>query len=133
MNVGLLLITHGNLGEELLHTATAMLGHCPLSAKALAVHMDSDPDQVLQAAIRACRSLDKGEGVLIFTDLYGSTPSNIANRLRDTCKVEVVTGVNIPMLVRALNYPDLNLEQLCIKATSGGRDGVFTCNGTPEN
>jgi PTS system ascorbate-specific IIA component len=60
--------------------------------------------------------------------MYGSTPSNIACRLHAQANVRVVGGINLPMLVRILNYPRLSLDELVDKAVSGGRDGVLTCN-----
>jgi PTS system mannose-specific IIA component len=127
MNVGLLLITHGHIGHALLRTATAMLGGCPMPALAIAVHQNCDPDAVLKDAHNACRRVDKGDGVLVLTDLFGSTPSNIANRLHESHSIVIVSGVNVPMLVRVLNYSDLDLLQLGEKAISGGRDGVMLC------
>jgi len=62
--------------------------------------------------------------VLILTDLYGSTPSNIANRLIDTHNARAISGANLPMLLRILNYPDMDLEALCDKAADGARDGI---------
>jgi len=79
----------------------------------------------VEAAISSSSQVD---GVLLLTDIYGATPSNIAMRFQDDeAKVMVVSGINLPMLVRVLNYPDLNINQLQEKALSGGRDGVFRC------
>lgn len=125
MNTGLLLITHGNLGKDMLDVATAILGGCPLTVKTLAVNSDSDPDQVFAAASRACTELDHGDGVLVLTDLYGSTPSNISTRLIEQHNVNVISGASIPMLLRVLNYPRLGLEELGTKAISGAHDGVI--------
>jgi len=71
--------------------------------------------------------LNHGDGVLILTDMYGSTPSNIAARLADDHQVLVVSGVNLPMMVRVMNYPTLSVTELALKAESGGRDGIFYC------
>ena len=68
--------------------------------------------------------LDHGAGVLILTDLYGATPSNIAHRLVEENKTVVVTGLNLSMLMRVLNYPNLSLEELVDKACRGGGEGV---------
>ena len=132
MSVGVLVITHNRIGEEMLATATAMLGVCPLPAEALAVAADCDPDRVADRARRLADDLDQGDGVLVLTDLYGSTPSNIANRLLDGARVRVVTGVNLPMLIRVLNYPRLSLSELVHKARTGGRDGVMACEPEPR-
>ncbi|MGD2112116.1 MAG: PTS sugar transporter subunit IIA [Gammaproteobacteria bacterium] len=121
---GVLLITHGNIGQDMLDTVCAILGGCPLDTLAIGVANDSDPDAVYAAASQNCASLNDGKGVLVLTDLYGSTPSNIANRLVDDHDVIVVAGVNMPMLLRVMNYPDRELGELAEFATSGARNGI---------
>jgi len=128
VSVGLLLITHNDIGSSLLETATRMLGTCPLNAEALAVTDDAARDQLAYRARRMAEELDTGEGVLVLTDLYGSSPSNIANSLKGLGPMRVLTGINLPMLVRVLNYPALPLSQMAEKALSGGRDGVLLCS-----
>ncbi|MEJ2345129.1 MAG: PTS fructose transporter subunit IIA [Gammaproteobacteria bacterium] len=131
MSVGLLIITHDQLGANLLQTATAMLDVCPLDAKALAVHNKDDPDKLLEQANELAGEIDDSDGVLVLTDIYGSTPSNIAVRMLKNGHTMVVAGVNLPMLIRILNYPRLNLEELAEKALSGGRDGILLCKNDP--
>lgn len=125
MSVGLLLITHNQLGTELVKTATNMLGLRPLTIEILPVLPDSDSDSVLFEARRALTRLDQGEGVLTLTDMYGSTPSNVACQLTQNNNVVVVAGVNLPMLIRVLNYSRLSLAELALKALSGGREGII--------
>jgi PTS system ascorbate-specific IIA component len=127
MSVGLLIITHGGIGASLLAAATRMLGRCPLDADTLAVTQESERDRLQDRASRMAERLDAGDGVLVLTDLYGSTPANIASALGSLPAVRVLTGVNLPMLVRVLNYPALPLEEIAVKAESGGRDGVLRC------
>ena len=121
---GVLLITHGNIGQDMLDTVSAILGGCPLDTLAIGVASDCDPDAVYATASQSCASLDDGQGVLVLTDLYGSTPSNIANRLLDAHNVIVVSGINMPMLLRIMNYPDRDLEVLADFAASGARNGI---------
>ncbi len=129
MSIGLLLITHNRIGAELLDTARSMLGdRLPLATQALAVNRNCDPDRMLDSARTMLAELDGGDGVLVLTDAYGSTPSNIANRVGTGDRVAVVAGVNLPMLVRVLNYPELGLTELSRKACSGGRDGIVNCS-----
>ena len=128
MNVGILLITHDNIGAVLLRTAIEVLGISPLSTSSLTVPSDCDPERILADARQAAEELDSGDGVLVLTDLYGATPSNIACRLHRFHELRVVSGLNLPMLIRVLNYPDLDLDELQHKAVSGGRDGILTCN-----
>ncbi len=134
MNVGVLLITHGNIGAALLKSATNVLGVCPLSTTTISAAPECDPEQVLAYAKQAAQKMDCGNGVLVLTDMYGATPSNIACRLEEFHDVRVVSGLNLPMLIRVLNYPDLDLDDLMHKAVTGGRDGVLICNteGVPR-
>ena len=125
MSVGLLLISHEGLGAALLECSRSALGRCPLPIEQLCASRDCDPIQILRAAEAQIETLDTGEGVLVLTDLYGSTPCNIAARLLADPHVRVVSGMNLPMLIRVLNYPELDLETLADKALSGGRDGVM--------
>jgi len=127
MNVGLLLITHGGIGESLYDAVVSMLGSCPLNTQVLSVVQDQDPEACVQTAKDMIASLNHGRGVLVLTDMYGSTPSNIACALSGDKEVAIATGVNLPMLVRILNYPDLSLEQLVQKALSAGSEGVMSC------
>jgi PTS system mannose-specific IIA component len=124
MNVGLLLITHNDLGRYLLDTASGILGSCPVRTRCLNVPASCDPDKVFESACALYRELDQGDGVLVLTDLYGSTPSNIAARLLEKYNILVISGVNVPMLMRILNYPTCSLEEMANKALTGARDGV---------
>lgn len=125
MSVGLLIISHSGIGPALLGTSSHMLGGCPLNARLLTASRECEPDELMADALELVETLDEGDGVLVLTDLYGSTPSNIARRLGEYHEVRIISGLNLPMLVRVLNYPSLELELLADKAVSGGRDGVF--------
>lgn len=127
MTVGVLIVTHGRVGEVLLHTAVRLLGFCPLQVTTLSVEFDCNLNEADAEAHAAAHALDSGDGVLVLTDVFGSTPSNVANRVQGLSAMAVVAGLNLPMLIRVLNYPRLDLEQLAEKAVSGGRDGVMLC------
>ncbi len=128
MSIGLLIITHNQIGSQLLDTAVNMLGYCPLLAENLDITTDANPDRIRAKAQQLAEDLDQGDGVLVLTDMFGSTPSNIANSLGHEGRVAVVSGVNLPMLVRVLNYPHLSLEGLTARALSGGSDGILDCS-----
>ncbi len=127
MSIGLLLITHNNIGAELLSTAKTMLGYCPLQAETMEIAQDCDPEEQRRRARAIIERLDQGEGVLIMTDMYGGTPSNIACGVTNSDRVAVVAGVNLPMLVRVLNYPQLDLATLTEKAEGGAHIGIRVC------
>lgn len=127
MSIGLLVVTHDEIGATLMATAIKMFGRSPLSYKALSVSEDCDPDACRQSAQRLVDELDRGDGVLVLTDMYGSTPCNIATAVIEPGRVNVIAGLSLPMLVRVFNYPHLDLERLTHKAVSGGHDGIMLC------
>ncbi len=131
MSVGLLIITHERVAAAIVETAVHMLGESPLEMSVLPAPSDCDPDALRREAFAAVERLDKGDGVLVITDIYGSTPSNVACSLVDGKRVIAVSGINLPMLVRVMNYPQLSLDELADKAVSGGRDGVLACRAAP--
>ena len=122
--IGILIVSHGAFGESLIHSASHVLGRRPLYLRQVGVTVHDDPDEILPVARDLIRFLDQGQGVLILTDIFGATPSNIATRLLRTGKVEGIAGVNLPMLIRALTYRDEPLEAVIGKALSGGAEGV---------
>ena len=126
MAVGVLLITHEGIGSTLLAAATRLLGRLPLRAEALEVPYDADAARLLPSASAALRRVDEGAGVLVLTDLYGATPSNLAAEVAQLgTDVRRVSAVNLPMLLRIMNYADLDLEALPAVAAAGGRNGVI--------
>ncbi|MGQ9659580.1 MAG: PTS sugar transporter subunit IIA [Thermochromatium sp.] len=125
MSVGILLITHDRLGRDLLRIAGEILGRTPVGVACCEVVNDTPPEEILQCCRQLAATIDQGDGVLVLTDLYGSTPANVARAFANSrAQVRVVSGLNLPMLLRTLNYITLDLEGLTEKALSGGRDGV---------
>src|ERR1044071_809506 len=102
--IGILIVSHGAFGESLIHSASHVLGKRPLFLRQLGVTVHDDPDAILPVAEDLIRFLDQGQGVLVLTDMLGAPPSNIATRLLVAGRVEGVSGVNLPMLIRALTY-----------------------------
>lgn len=126
MSVGILLVTHGKLGHLLLDTLREMMP-LPLAADVLEVRRVQAHDVLLSQGQKMVERLDSGSGVLLLTDAFGSTPSNIANKLGMVRQLPVVAGVNLPMLVRVFNYPHQPLDQLAQTAVEGGQRGVMAC------
>ena len=123
--IGLFLITHSSLGESLIQCACHVLNQRPPQIVQLGVTAQDDPLDALPLAREMLKLVDSGAGVLILTDIFGATPSNIALKLMQPKYVEGVAGVNLPMLLRALNYRERDMETLLAKTVSGGRDGVL--------
>ena len=122
--IGILLITHGTLGESLIHCASHVLNKRPARLKQLSITAQDDPFNLLPQARSLVKELDDGDGVLILTDMYGGSPANIAAKLIVSGRIEGVAGVNLPMLIRVLTYRDKSLQMIITKAVSGGCDGV---------
>ena len=122
--IGILILSHGAFGESLIHSASHVLGKRPLFLRQLGVTVHDDPEAMLPVAEDLIRFLDQGQGVLVLTDIYGATPSNIAARLLKPGRVEGISGVNLPMLIRALTYREGPLDELVDKALSGASEGV---------
>lgn len=125
--VGLLLVMHGKLGHHLLDTLREMMGELSLAADVLEVRRVSAHEVLIRQGGKMLDRLDSGAGVLILTDAFGSTPSNIANKLRAAHDCAVVAGVNLPMLVRIFNYPKLPLREMARSAVEGGSRGIIEC------
>ena len=123
--IGILIITHGTLGESLIHCASDVLNKRPPCLQQLGFTAQDDPAMLLPQARALVKELDAGDGVLILTDIYGGTPSNMASKLVMPGKVEAVAGVSLPMLIRVLTYRDRDLPTIVTKAISGGCEGVL--------
>jgi mannose PTS system EIIA component len=123
--IGILIIAHGTLGESLIHCACHVLNKRPLGLRQLGITAQDDPFLVLPHARTLVKELDEGSGVIILSDMYGGSPSNIAAKLLEPGRVEGVAGVNLPMLIRVLTYRDKPLSTVLTKAVSGGCEGVM--------
>ena len=133
--IGILIIAHGSLGESLIHCVTHVLGKQPPQLAHFAVGTNDDPSDLLPQAQQLMNALNTGSGVLILSDMYGATPCNLVAKLLAPGSIEGVAGVNLPMLVRVLNYRDKPIKICLEKAVSGGRDGVvhFTKTSCDHN
>ena len=126
MSVGILLITHTGIGNALLNVAYKAFGNLPLPITQLPINDEPQLELLITKAAYLIKKLDSGHGVLIATDIYGSTPSTIAKKISELgYQVGVVSGLNLPMLFKIMNYPFLDLEQLIDKALAGGREGII--------
>ncbi|HZW24653.1 MAG TPA: PTS sugar transporter subunit IIA [Gallionella sp.] len=126
--VGILLVTHDGLGDSLVDCVKHVLGEVPRNLRSLSVHAADDPQQKLVEGEELVKELDTGGGVLILTDMYGATPSNIGRQL---CRMECVhgvAGVNLPMLLRVASRTGLTLPELANAAVQGGRDCIVHMN-----
>ena len=128
MSVGVLLITHPGVGSSMLHIATRIIGSPTLPVKCLEVPPDAPTEAVCERARSMLKVLNRGTGVLVLTDIFGATPHNIAKQVACSGKrTTVLSGLNLPMLVRVFYYPNDSLDTLASKAAEGGTRGIMAC------
>ena len=123
MKVGILIITHSDIGKQLLLTAISVFGKNPFQVELLSVDNYDQPNDMKQLAEKYINFLDKGCGVLVLTDVIGTTPSNIASSIGHK-NIKIVAGLNLSMLLNVFNYPGETLDKLSKKAIEGGTEGV---------
>ena len=128
MSVGLLLVTHAGIGAELIAAVEGICGQAEPRLQLVSIPSDLRPQDLGHYADRvrdAMHECDDGDGVLVLTDLYASTPDNLARHFSEDSNARVVSGINLPMLLRVLNYAQLSLEELASTALTGGQEGVM--------
>ena len=126
--IGVLVVTHGEIGRSIVESAGQILGAAPRQSATLSVWRQDDPDDLLKRARELLASIDTGDGVLVLTDLFGATPGNVVSRLLVDGKVEGVSGVSLPMLLRVLTGRNGSLKAAVQRALSGGAEGVVHMN-----
>jgi mannose PTS system EIIA component len=131
--ISLLIVAHGNLGECLIECAIHIQGVRPPALDSLDLTACEDPSVMLSRTEDLIRQLDTGDGVLILTDLYGSTPCNAVCKAIRIEGVQAVAGVNLPMLLKCLTYRDQSMDVLLSKAVSGGQAGIFAVPGDNQS
>ena len=126
--IGVLIVTHGEIGTALLESARQILAVEPPQVATLSVWRQDDPDDLILRARELLDGIDGGDGALILTDIFGATPGNVVSRLLQDGHVEGVSGVSLPMLLRVLTSRNGSLPSAVQRAISGGADGVVHMN-----
>ncbi|KMY66853.1 PTS sugar transporter [Desulfocarbo indianensis] len=122
--IGLLVITHGELGRELIKAAEFIMGRRE-KITSLSVISQTLPEELSKQIKEAIVKVGGPEGVLVLTDMFGGTPNNISLTMWEQGKVEVVTGVNLPMVIKALSGRDKHpLSELASQVCSAGREAI---------
>jgi mannose PTS system EIIA component len=124
--VGVLIVTHGRMAEELIKTAEFVVGKID-DIKSLCVDPQANSEDIRKQMEATLKELDHGRGILILTDMFGGTPSNIGLSFLETGKVEVLSGVNLPMLLR-LASPNRGQEELGELADALQNAGLASIN-----
>jgi PTS system mannose-specific IIA component len=123
--IGVVIVTHCHLAEELICAAQLVVGDELKQFQAVSVEPKDGSEAIREKILTAIRKVDSGRGVLILTDMYGGTPSNISLSFLEDKKIEVITGVNLPMLLKLATYQEnFDLEQLAAFITDYGQKNI---------
>lgn len=128
--IGLLILAEKNFGAGMIATVVHTLACRPPQLEATEFDHSAPPEQIETSLHQSIQKVDRGEGVLILADVYGATHTNIACRLLKRGTIELITGINLPMLLRVLNYRHSDMDDLIDKALGGGCGGII-CAANP--
>lgn len=124
MSVAILFITHQGIASNLLNIAELVIQKPASNLSSLEVPMDSAIDEMINTVESRIKQLQTDDGIIFITDIYGSTPSNIAQQVASRHQAPLISGVNLPMVIRLLNYRDEPKTDLLQKALDGGYQGI---------
>jgi len=123
--IGVVIVTHCRLAEELIAAARLVVGEELKQFQPVSIGPTEGTEEIREKIIGAIRKVDEGQGVLILTDMYGGTPSNISLSFLEERKIEVITGVNLPMLLKLATHPnDMDIEKLAVFITEYGQRNI---------
>jgi PTS system ascorbate-specific IIA component len=129
--IGLIILAQPDLALGLLGAAMHTHGKALEAVEVVSVTYGESPETMTRDIAAALARVDRGHGVLILTDIYGATHTNAACRLLERGRIELITGMNLPMLLKVLNYRELPLDEVIDKALSGGCGGIV-CAANPQ-
>lgn len=123
--IGIVIVTHAQLGHALLETAEAILGEKIQNSAAVSINLTDDVDNLRNLIDKAVKKIKDENGVLILTDMFGGTPSNLSYSFLEDGKIEVLSGVNLPIVLKAINLrKKLPLTEMAIKLEEQGKKSI---------
>ena len=122
--IGGIIVSHGKLGEELLNALTIILGEAP-NIEAISIGWYDDVEESKKKINQSLKRVDQKSGVVIFTDMFGGTPSNLSFTFQKDEQVEIITGINLPMLIKFVSLQrNNNIKDLARKVVEQGRKNI---------
>lgn len=122
--IGIIIVAHGNFGSAIFRAAESIMGNQE-DCVSISVDVGHDVEEAVRRLNDAAQRLDRGSGVIVLTDMFGGTPTNLALSLMGKHKVEVVTGVNLPMLMKVIEMRSrLPLDELALQTEEAGKAGI---------
>ncbi|PIP39136.1 MAG: PTS fructose transporter subunit IIA [Desulfobacterales bacterium CG23_combo_of_CG06-09_8_20_14_all_51_8] len=124
--IGIVIVTHGQLGQALADTAELIFGAKPESVISVSIDLNEPVEKLNEKIQAAIKSVDSNKGIIILTDMFGGTPSNLSYSFLDEGRIEVISGVNLPVLLKAINIrkKDMDLNQMAKTIETYGKKSV---------
>ncbi len=130
--IGILLVTHGNLAKEMMNAMEHVIGPQP-QMDIICIGPDDDIESRRADIMSKVKTLDTGDGVCVATDMFGGTPSNLSISVMEGNQVEVVAGMNLPMLIKLVRSRDLSLKQATEEAAAAGKKYINVASELLKN
>ncbi len=128
--IGILVVTHAELGNALIETVKFILGDDPDNLSSVSINIQEDPDSLRKKIKKGISNVQTDQGVIILTDMFGGTPSNLSYSFLDEGKVEVISGVNLPILLKAVNARSkMDMEKLISAIVEHGKRSISLASG----
>jgi PTS system mannose-specific IIA component len=128
--IGIVIVTHRQLGEALIDAAEFIIGSAPQETTWVSIDLNESADVLRKKIAAGIKQVEKKEGVLILTDMFGGTPSNLSYSFLEEGQVEVISGVNLPILIKALNTrKDADLGELATSLEAFGKKSISLASG----
>ena len=128
--IGIVLVTHSTLAASLIETAGFILGATPESVVPVSINVNENVDEFHNKIASAIKKVDNKQGILILTDMFGGTPSNLSYSFLDDGKVDVISGVNLPMLIRAVGLQkESDLNKAAKTLVASGKQSISLASG----
>ena len=128
--IGIVIATHSQLGDALIDTAEFIIGNRPETTVSISINLNENVDKLRQKIVEGIKKVDQKEGVLILTDMFGGTPSNLSYSFLEEGRVEVISGVNLPMLIKAVEAREkTQLSELAVDLEAFGKKSISLASG----
>ena len=128
--IGILVVTHNQLGDALIESAEFIIGGRPKALESISIDLNQNAESLRKKIADTIKKVDQKDGVLILTDMFGGTPSNLSYSFLEEGRIEVLSGVNLPILIQAVNQRDkMNLADLGNNLEKFGKKSISLASG----
>ena len=128
--IGIIIVTHGRLGTELIQVAASILEETPENVIPISIDLNISNDKLRQKIAGGIKKVDQRDGVLLLTDMFGGSPSNLSYSFLEEGRVEVLSGVNLPILVKAVKARNnMRIDELALEVERFGKKSISLASG----